>query len=152
MRVVDMAVGAVFGGGLVGTSLQVRHQREVQRNDRRERASPVVAEVVTFVEHIMPVRLAYQRKPSAEVIEPLLHRHAEVRSRLLALAVAHPERKVYEHARKLDISIRSILITTGTWMDLRENGSQDAVSFIRANAEHEYGKAIHHLEELIDAL
>jgi hypothetical protein len=54
MRLVDMALGAIFGGGLVGTWLQLRHQRDVERNRRRERAAEVLAPMMKLLGDVRP--------------------------------------------------------------------------------------------------
>jgi hypothetical protein len=152
IRLVDIAVGALFGGGLVSTSRQLRHQRQVHKEDRRRQSSPTIIAVARLVEDSRPARCASRRVPSNAVIDPLLERQREVHDQLLALTIPHPSQKVRTFAYMLDRTIRRTIINTGAWIDLRQGEFSEGMEEARSIAEAEYAKAEQLLEKLIEAL
>jgi hypothetical protein len=106
-RLLDITIGAIFGGSLTGTWLQVRHQRSLERNQRRERAAETLAALAEFVEDLNPEVLLMTHGFHGERLSELRRRYKEVRDPLLVLAVAHPRSSVRKLGRKLDTELAS---------------------------------------------
>jgi hypothetical protein len=122
---VDTVIGAILGGGLASTWLELRHQRETERESRRERYAELLGDLETLLVDANTVRktgtLIGGLVPP-DVLEGsqdwIQQKYGRLRRPLSALANAHPSPKVQDLARKLQAALVACLHTT--WWGAQE--------------------------------
>jgi hypothetical protein len=100
-------MGAVFGGGLTSTWLQLRNQRRVERNERREKYADVLIDTQALIDVTTAARYLAsweggKTREKAEEWEASIQRaRARVSGPLKRLADTHPSAQVRELAELL---------------------------------------------------
>jgi hypothetical protein len=143
------AVIGALGGGVVGAWLQGRRQARSGRQQRRERAAEVLAEVKAFLVDAHPDRLAFNanQATNAETFQQLRDR---IRVPLLALAGGHPSRAVRDLARRLEVALANTFHTV-EWLVGDLVRARDIRSD-RQDALKEHAKALRLHDELVEAI
>lgn len=115
MRLVDMAIGAVFGGGLASTWLQVRQQRRTEMIERRERYADLlidldgVLSLATSVRVAIAVNGAVEPEKAEQRNQVLTHHRVRVLPKLRRLAHTHPSSGVRDLAQELHDTVRRLM-------------------------------------------
>jgi hypothetical protein len=169
-------IGAVaaIGGGAVGAWLQgksaeriekrrLRREEDVDRQQRRERATVLLAEISDLLRDTMLHRIFAEHVPSdSEVLKEQLFterqeldaRQKAAREQLLLLAIREPSPEVRRIARELEPAmsrtVRAVFLRRGS--ELAGDDGDSTLDEIAAECEEEHSKAIALLNDLIEAL
>jgi hypothetical protein len=106
-RLFDIIMGAIFGGGLSSTWLQLRHQRRIERNERREKYAGVLIDtqalidVTTAIRYITTFRGGLGPDKVKEWEASVERVRTRVSGPLMRLAHTHPSAQVRELAEQL---------------------------------------------------
>jgi hypothetical protein len=127
--IVAALIGAL-GGGVAGASLQGRRQDRVDRDQRRDRAAEVIAEVKALLTDLNPERLGFNAHEGTfdTSFTRLEERWQRLRVPLLTLWGGHPSKQVRDLSRDLEIAATNTLIN-GKWFVvdlLRGKDSEEA--------------------------
>jgi hypothetical protein len=111
---IGQTVISALGGGAVGAWLQGRRQASSERDQRRQRAVEVVAEVKALLTDANPGRLALNANQETfeKSFAALGERWQRIRVPLLTLWGGHPSKQVRDLARELEIATANTLIQT----------------------------------------
>jgi hypothetical protein len=174
--VIQTGVGAAaaLGGGAVGAWLQarsqeridhrrLRHEQRIERQQRRDRAAALLAEVSAVLTDIGSHRLALQHTPPDPPgmlermkadYERIKDRQKVLREPLMAMAIGDPSPTVRHLIRELERTLHSSLWFTWYRIVNRGVGPMDDPDLARVaeNSERDYRKAHALLDELIEAL
>jgi hypothetical protein len=147
-----MGLGAVFSGGLVGTLLQLRHQREVERDQRRERAAQVLADALALLQDLKPTANYRADEPwRSSDIAKLKVRREELRTLLLRVAVARRSPMVRKLERELSSALDSTL-TILRWIEQEAAVNESAAYTMLDEAFRQHQSAERALDDLLKAI
>jgi hypothetical protein len=172
----QIALGAVaaIGGGVAAAWLQgrsqerieqrrVRREEEVERQQRRERAASVLAEVSTLLQAVRAQRSFVQWSPSeshqqrseklVEHLDPLHEREQAASEQLILMAIREPDPEVRGLARQLAQAMSDGIYRTSMYLMARAVESDaPAVAQLATEGEQFCSEAQGLLDKLIDAL
>jgi hypothetical protein len=150
MRLVDMTLGAVFGGGLVGTWLQLRHQRSVERNRRRERAAEVLAPMMKLLGEIRPYWWDTP-EPNRQLVSDYKKRWEELREPFLVVAAAQPSPAVQDLAHKVDAAMGDTIALVD-WLVEEKATKSDYAKQVLDESLEQHAKTHNLLSDLLKAI
>jgi hypothetical protein len=174
--VIQTGVGAVaaLGGGAIGAWLQskgqerieqrrLRREEDVERQQRRERAASVLAEVSALLQEVRAQRSFVKRSPAEshqqrteqlfERLDPLHEREQAASEQLILMAIREPDLEVRRLARQLAQAMNDGVYRTSMYLMARAVESDaPAVAQLATQGEQFCSEAQGLLDKLIDAL